>query len=94
MDSERVLVIILSTTLMIFLLLAILATVKVIQILDHIKKITEKAESIADKAEAVGDFFQKSAGPLAVGRLITNLAETVFQNKRSKKRKYKEEDDA
>ncbi len=76
-----------------FLVLAIAAAIKTIQILNHIKHITEKAESLADKAEAVGDFFQKSAGPLALVRLVAGMAESVFQKQRTKKTKSKEEDD-
>ncbi len=86
--AERVLVVILSATLALFLVLAITAIVIGIQILRHIKRIMEKAEKIADKAEAVGEFFQRSAGPMAIGRLITNVAEAVF-NKRSNRKTAK-----
>ncbi len=92
--SERILVIILASTLAIFLVLAIVAVIKVIQVLNHLKRIAAKAESIADKAEAVSDFFQKSAGPLAIGRFMSGIAESVFQKKQSKRSKYKEDDDA
>lgn len=73
-------------------MLAIIATTLIIKVLRHINTIAEKAESIADKAEAVSEFFQKSAGPLAIGRFITNMAEAVFQ-KRNQSNKFKEEDE-
>ncbi len=91
--AEQVLVIILSSVLAIFLLLAIAVAILVIKILNQIKRIADKAESIADKAEAVSTFFQKSAGPMAIGRLITNMAEAVFQ-KRDKGNKTKGDEDA
>lgn len=88
--AERILVVILSSALALFLILAITATVITIQILNHIKRVAEKAEHIADQAEAVTDFFQKTAGPVAIGRFLTNIAEAVFQ-KGSKRSKSKEE---
>ena len=81
------LVIILSVTLAIFLLVAIVALVKIIQILNHLKSISEKAEKLADTAESVGEFFKYSAGPVAIGRLISNIADSVFKKHgRSKRR--------
>lgn len=71
--SEQILVIILSTTLAILLVLCIVATVKIVQILNDVKRIVKKAESIADKAEAVGDFFKASAGPAAITKLLSNI---------------------
>lgn len=88
--AERVLVIILSSALAIFLVLAIVAVVLVIKVLNYIKRIAAKAEQLADKAEAIGTIFKATAGPAAIGRLLTNIAETVFQ--KSKKASSKEDD--
>jgi len=63
------------------LIVSIVAIVKFIQILNSIKRITAKAEHIAEKAEAVTEFFQRSAAPIALGKLIANMAETVFRRK-------------
>lgn len=82
----EVLVIIVSATLSIFLVVGIIVLVKVIQILKDIKNILRKAEQIADKAEAVGEFFQKTAGPAALAKLIANILQS-FRDKRGKKRK-------
>jgi len=84
--SMEVLVIIVSATLSIFLVVGIIVLVKVIQILKDIKNILRKAEQIADKAEAVGEFFQKTAGPAALAKLIANILQS-FRDKRGKKRK-------
>ncbi len=86
-------VVILSVALALFLLLATVATIKIIQILNHLKHITEKAQRLADKAEAVGEFFQRAAGPLAIGRLITNVADNVFRRTNTRRTKSKGEDD-
>ena len=51
-----------------------------------LKRIIDKAEAITDKAEMVGEFFGKAAGPVASGRLITHVADTVLKHgKKSKK---------
>lgn len=85
--TEQILVIILASTLAIFLILAIVATIKVIQILNHLKVITEKAEQLVDKAEAVGEFFQKTAGPVALGKLISNIVGSVLHHDKQHKRR-------
>jgi hypothetical protein len=88
--AERILVVILSSALAVFLLLAIAATILVIQILNHIKRVAERAEEIANKAEAVTEFFQKTAGPMAIGRFLTNIADAVFQKRSEKSKQSKE----
>ncbi len=83
--AEEILVIILSTTLAVFLTLGIMALIKVNQILDHLKRISEKAERLATTAENIGEFFKFSAGPAAIGKLLSNINEAVFKNRGSKK---------
>lgn len=71
--AEQILVILLSGLLAVFLVCGIVIAIKTIQILNQIKRLTHKAEEIADKAEAVGEFFKASAGPAAIGKLIANV---------------------
>ncbi|MEO8784952.1 MAG: hypothetical protein ABI221_01310 [Candidatus Saccharimonadales bacterium] len=82
--SLKILVIILSATLALFLILSIVAVIKVIQVFSSLRDITKKAELIADKAEAVTDFFEKSAAPLALTRFLTNVADVVSKHKHSR----------
>jgi len=82
--SITILVIILSTTLAIALILTIVLLVKLVQISNAIKRITVKAEEIADKAEAVTEFFGHASGPVAVGKVLSNIVETVNNWKRKK----------
>lgn len=79
--TEQALLVILSTTLSLFLLVCIIATIKIIQILNDVKRIIKKAEDLADKAEAVGDFFKATAGPAALGKLVSNIIHSVQQKK-------------
>lgn len=71
--TEQMLLIILSATLAMFLIISIIIGIKTIQILNHVKSIITKAEQIADKAESVTEFFQKTAAPVAIGRLLSNI---------------------
>jgi len=85
MDTAfKILVIIVSSVLTIFIICAIVASIKIIQLIRSLKRISEKAEKIVDSAEAVGEFFHRSAGPVALGKFISNITETVLKHKRSK----------
>jgi hypothetical protein len=81
-----ILVWIISVMLGIFLLLAIAALIMVLKLMKELKRIAEKAEKLADSAEAVGEFFRKSAGPLAFGKFLTNIADAVIKHKQAGKR--------
>lgn len=83
-NASNVLLIIVSAVLSVFLVVGIIALVKLIQLIQSLKQLTYRAEKIADSAEAVGDFFHKSAGPVALGRLFANISDAVFKNKKGK----------
>lgn len=78
-NAESILVIILSVFLGLFLILGCVALVKIIQVLNHLRSISEKAEKLADTAEHVGEFFRYSAGPVALAKLFANIQEHVFK---------------
>lgn len=82
--SLKILVIILAATLAIFLVLAIVLMIKLIQVAAGLKRISRKAEDIADKAEAVTDFFDRASTPVALGRFLSNIADAVNKHKREK----------
>ncbi len=75
-NASEVLLIVVSTTLTIFLIVGIIAISYLIKILKNIRNITEKADHIADQAESVTAFFQKSAGTAALGKLVANIVNT------------------
>lgn len=79
--TEQILVVILAATLAILLILSITAMILVIQVLQYIKRITAKAEVIADKAESVTSFFQQSAGPAAIAKLVSNIVHAARDKK-------------
>lgn len=83
--SLKILVIVLSTTLAIFLLLSITLVIMLIQITRHIKRISIKAEQIADKAGSVTDFFENATGKLAFGKVVASILESVSNIKGKRK---------
>jgi hypothetical protein len=82
--ASEVLLLIVSSVLSIFLLIAIVAGVKVIQLLRTLGRIAEQAEKLADSAEAVGELFRKTAGPLAFGKFLTSVVESAVKHKKHK----------
>jgi hypothetical protein len=85
-NAQTILVIFLSVALAVFLILGIILLSICIKIARHVKNISEKAEQITDKAENLADFFSKAATPMAVGRIISQVGEIVFNRKGKKKR--------
>ena len=80
----EVLVIILSVFLALFLILSIIISIKIIQIVKALKRITDHAEQLADRADHISSFFEKTATPVALMKLVSNLSD-VFQKKGKKK---------
>jgi len=85
-NAETILVIFLSTFLAIFLILAIITTIKVIQMIRRLNRIVDTAEAIADKAEHAATLISKAAAPAMVSKLLSSLADVVSSKKSRKKR--------
>lgn len=86
-DWYGVLVIILSVTLAIFLILSIILAVKAIKIANTIERITDQAERVANRAEHISEFFEKTAGPVAIAKMVANLSSSFKGSSDSKKGK-------
>lgn len=80
--------VILSVMLALFLLLSIVLIVRIIQITRQIRRITDHAENAVDKAEEIASFFEKTATPVAIMKIIANVSDTVTKaaDKVNKKR--------
>jgi hypothetical protein len=81
--TQEVLLIILSSALAIFLILAIAVVVTVLVILKKVKLFIEKAEHIVESAETAANIFKKTATPVGIFHVIQNIVSTV-SNKRNK----------
>lgn len=73
--AQEVLVIILSTALAIFLVMAIVVAAMVIRLLATLRLIADKAERLVESAEAVGNVFRTAAGPLGIFRFLHGLTD-------------------
>ncbi len=86
MDSYDILVVVLSITLAILLVVSIVLVIGLIKLVKQLRVISEKAEGIVDDVEAVSGFFRKSAAPVAITSLISNIVSKVteFKDKKGK----------
>lgn len=73
--AYQVLVIILSVTLAIFLVLAIIATSLTIRLLRKANRVADSAESVANDIEAFSTQLKQAAGPAAALRVIMGAAQ-------------------
>lgn len=78
--SEQILVIILSVALAVLLVLSIVVVALIVKLVKSIQRITDKAENIIANVEHVGDTFKNVAGPMAVFRVINNIAKVVSKH--------------
>ncbi len=75
MDSYDILVIILSVTLVVFLIVAIVATSLFIQILKKIRSITDSAQLTVNNIEEFTDQLRQAGKVTAVGSVIGQVFE-------------------
>ena len=69
-DAYGILVIILSVTLAIFLVLAIIATSLMIRLLRKANNVADSAESVVNNIESFSSSLKDAAGPAAMLRVI------------------------
>ncbi len=82
MDAYHVLVIILSVSLFIFLVLAIVAAVLFITVLKRADKITKQAEDVVDNIHSISSSFRNIAVPAAILRVITKAFKASRRHKK------------
>lgn len=78
-NPEEILVIILSVFLAIFLVVHIILGILAIKVVLAVKRVTNKAEALADKAEAFGEYVQHAATPMIIGKLFSNVSDALFK---------------
>ncbi len=86
MDAFEILVIILSITLAVFMVLAIILTFNFIKISQTVRSIVNKADSVMDDVESAAEFFKKTSVPIGITSLVANIVSKVTgENKKGKK---------
>ena len=81
---QQILLIILTTTLAIFLILSIAIAVMTFKLVRALRLIAEKAGKLVESAEAVGEVFKQAAGPLGVLRFVQGLMDVMAKHKKNK----------
>lgn len=84
--ASEVLLIIVSAVLAVFLIVAIVAGILLIKILNQAKRVVKTAENVALNVEAAAEAFERSSGPIAIARIIGNI---IKQATKAKYRKGK-----
>ena len=79
--SEHILVVLLSTALAVFLVVAIAVSIQVYKLVKAIQRITDKAEHVIQSAEHVSSAFANASGSMAVFKVIRNVVNLVNKEK-------------
>jgi len=74
-DTAFWLLIIVSGTLAVFLILASIALIFFIKLLGTLRRIADKAENVAESVEAAAETFERTAKPIAVLKLVSNIVD-------------------
>jgi len=82
--ASEILVIIVSSVLAIFLVVLIVVLIQASKLIKQVKRVTVRAENVADSMEAAASAFERTASPIAIIKIIGNI---IDQTTRSRKRK-------
>lgn len=82
--ASEVLLIIVSAILAIFLIVLIATIVYVLKILRQVKRLTERAETVAGSVEAAATAFGKTATPLAVFKIVSKIVKQANRTRKGK----------
>lgn len=80
-NVEQVLFVIVTVVLALLLILLIAAAVYAIKILRQVRRITERAETVASSVESAADMFASASRPLGILKLVARI---IDQSKKSK----------
>ena len=69
----------------IILLIVAMIGYRIYKLMKTVKMITDQAQNIMGKADHVASFFEKTAGPVAIVKLVSNITEAL--NKKGGKRR-------
>lgn len=83
MDSAaETLLIVVSSVLSVFLVLLSIAAYYFIRVMKRLDRIVDKAENVADSVEAAASAFERTATPMAVINLISNIVSKTQKKKK------------
>jgi pilus assembly protein TadC len=82
--ASWILLIVVSSALTVFLIVAIVAVTYFIGILKQVKRITAQAENAVDSIESAAETFRNSASPLAILKLVGKIVNQASKMNRKK----------
>ena len=85
METQTVLVVILSVVLVIFLIVAIVLTVMLIRVTRRVHSITAKAEDATDNFINVSRVIRKNLQPAVISGAIAQIVKRLTTNKRKRR---------
>jgi len=68
---------ILALALAVLLILSIIFVFHLVKFIKQLRRVSDKAEKVADNVEAASSFFKNSTGTVAVSKFITNIVDAV-----------------
>ncbi len=71
--AEEILVIIVSSVLAVFMIVLIIVGVQFIKVLKQVRRLSNKAENVAESVGTAANTLGKAASPLVVLKLIGNI---------------------
>lgn len=77
MDAFEILVVVLSTLLGIFLILAIIIAVLVYKLVKSLREVAEKGGEMVDRVEEIGQTFVKNAGAVGLLKMLVKFIATA-----------------
>lgn len=84
--AEQILVVILSSALAVFLILAIIIAIQVIRLMKVLNKVAVKAQEVVDNAEKTAELVKSAVGQLSVMRFVQNVVNMVQKAKKGDKK--------
>jgi hypothetical protein len=75
--TDNVLLVISTSILSLYFLLSCVAIVFFIRLLNNVRRVVKRAETVVDSVEAAADVFKDASGRLAVFKLLKNIVELV-----------------
>jgi hypothetical protein len=83
-NAEQILVVILASFLAVFLVVGIIAVTKLIQLLDYLKRVSEKIEKLAESTASLGKYLKYTTGPAAALKIMTKIGRSFFNHKKAR----------
>jgi hypothetical protein len=81
-NAALTLLIVVSSVLSVFLVLLSIAAYYFIRVMKRLDRVVDHAEQVADSVEAAASAFEKTATPMAVIKLISNIVSQVQKRKK------------